>query len=124
MIRLPLLVVDDEPMVRTFMAEALRRQGHDVLEAPDAESAAELASHADGPAIRALVTDVRMPGMTGPQLVHLLRERHPGLPALYVSGDIGGVPLVRGALNEAPVLSKPFRASDLVEAVTRMLAET
>ena len=113
-----ILVVDDEPMVLSFMVEALRRAGFDVLEAADAEAAWELARGAER--LDGVVTDVRLPGMPGPELLRRLRAVRPGLPALYVTGYAGDV-LVPGSGDEATCLQKPFRTSDLVATVCALV---
>ena len=115
-----ILVVDDEPMVLSFMSEALRRAGYAVLEAPDAETGWELAQDAES--IEALVTDVKLPGMPGPELVRRLRGLRPGLPALYVSGYVGDE-LVPGSGADAAFLQKPFRTSDLVATVRALVPQ-
>jgi CheY-like chemotaxis protein len=115
-----ILLVEDEPMVRSFMVEALRRAGLNVLEAGDAEAAWAIAEREE--CIDAMVTDVRLPGMSGPDLLRRLRQVRPDLPALYVTGYAGPDPLRSGDGADAPCLPKPFRASDFVAAVRQMIA--
>ncbi len=114
-----ILLVEDEPMVRSFIAEALRREGHHVLDVADAEAGAAVL--ASGVRVDGLITDVRLPGMSGPALVRHARDLRPGLPALYVTGFGGDESLVRGSGDDAPCLLKPFRAAALAEAVATML---
>jgi len=116
-----ILLVEDEPMVRSFMVEALQRAGLKVLEAPDAETGWEIAMR-EGLTIDALVTDVRLPGMSGPELLRRLRETRPDLPALYVTGYAGDDTLRSGSLNDAPCLPKPFRTGDFVDAVKKLIS--
>ena len=118
-----ILLVEDEPMVRSFMVEALQRAGLRVHEAADAEAAWEIAER-EGDGVAALVTDVRLPGMSGPDLVRKLRAGRPTLPALYVTGYAGGDTLRHGSADDAPVLHKPFRTTDFINAVKKLIPPT
>jgi len=106
------LVVDDEPVALSVLQRTLETQYH-VLTARDGLEALELIE-AWGPAIRAVVTDVRMPGLSGPALAaHLARlDRSPAV--LFVSAFTD--PDVPGE-----VLAKPFAPDALLAAVSRLL---
>jgi CheY-like chemotaxis protein len=68
--------------------------------------------------VDAVVSDVVMPGMGGPELVERLRELRPGLPALYVSGYTDGVLEDAGMLKPGVrLLQKPYRVQALVTEV-------
>jgi CheY-like chemotaxis protein len=79
------LVVDDEGVVRGITAEVLRDQGFSVHEAQSGQAA--LALLRNGLQINALVTDVRMPEMSGLELAKRVLARRPGTKILYVSGS-------------------------------------
>ncbi|MBP0447286.1 response regulator [Roseomonas sp. SSH11] len=79
-----ILLVDDEPQVRAVLASALRDHGHQVDEAQDGAAALLQLDGCD-----LLVTDLAMPGMNGLELLRRVRERHPGLPAILVTGYAG-----------------------------------
>ena len=111
------LVVDDEPLVRTLVRAALADAGLEVLEAGGPDEALELVGRHPGP-IDLVLTDVRMPGMRGNELVPLLSARRPGLRALYMSGYVD-VPLAQ----VTPLIEKPFRLAELTAAVRDVLAE-
>ncbi|WP_412067781.1 ATP-binding protein [Rubrivirga sp. IMCC43871] len=112
---LRLLVVDDEPMVRTVTAKLLRLRGHTVREADGGPSAlAELAKDAD---LDAVVTDLSMPDMSGRELAAAIRQRHPGLPVLLLTGDTDAE--ADGA-DVAAVVKKPFQL-DALDAAVRAL---
>lgn len=81
-----ILVVDDEVQVRALTARALAREGFDVLQAPDANSALELLGEPLGHQVCLVITDIVMPGMRGDELGRLLHEQRPTLPVLYMSG--------------------------------------
>ena len=70
-----------------------------------------------------VLTDVLMPRMNGRQLGDALHARHPDLPVLYMSGDIGEGNAARHLVPEgAPFLRKPFSPSQLMEHITAVLA--
>jgi DNA-binding NtrC family response regulator len=111
------LVVDDEALVRGLVRAALAADGYDVLEAAGPDEAQEIARAYPG-RIDLVLTDVRMPGMGGNELVPLLTARRPGLRALYMSGYVD-VPLSQ----VTPLIEKPFALAELVSAVRDVLAE-
>ena len=111
-----LLVVEDESAVRRSMVRALTRAGWQIREAEN--GAAALAAFDD--TVRFVVSDLRMPGMSGIELLHALRARRPGLPALLVSGYSDD--LHRGAdtptlPTDVSFLQKPFTSESLCAAV-------
>jgi len=79
------LVVDDEEAVRVMMARALRFAGHDVTECVDGTDALAVATSASPP-FDAIVSDVAMPGMSGPALAKAIRATYPRTAVLLVSG--------------------------------------
>jgi len=69
-----------------------------------------------------LVTDVRMPGMTGLDLLDVLRTREPSLPIILISGDAdAGASAHPRAAGAVRVLLKPFASEDLLGALTEAL---
>ena len=109
---LSLLLVDDEPLIRTGTAEMLRDLGHDVTEARGGAEAIALLH--DGLNVDLLVTDYMMPQMDGATLAGRVRELRSDLPVLVVTGYAGG------DLNIGlPQLAKPFRRNDLAHALQR-----
>jgi two-component system cell cycle sensor histidine kinase/response regulator CckA len=79
-----MLVEDDDP-VRIFGARALRNKGYKVIEAKSGEAALHLIRDADE-TIDLLITDVVMPRMDGPSLVREVRELHPQMKVIFISG--------------------------------------
>lgn len=110
--RLHVLLVEDQTEVRAFVAEVLREAGHKVEEAPD--GAAALAATAGGLEPDLLITDLSMPGIHGSELARRLRERHPRMAVLCMSGFAGSE-----QPGDWPVLQKPFTAEAVLEAVSR-----
>jgi two-component system, cell cycle sensor histidine kinase and response regulator CckA len=79
------MLVEDEDPVRIFGARALRNKGYKVIEAKSGESAIEAIEGA-GEKIDLLITDVVMPHMDGPSLVRQVRESHPDMKVIFISG--------------------------------------
>jgi PAS domain S-box-containing protein len=116
------LLVDDEPGVRTVAARALARAGHELVVAASGLEALDLLD-AEQP-IDLLITDLAMPGMNGLELAERVHERHPELPVLYISGYADQVlAAVRPTDGSFEVLEKPFTPAELTERVARALAE-
>jgi PAS domain S-box-containing protein len=114
------MVVEDEPVVRTVAAEVLSDLGYAVLEAGDGATALEVLQ--SGTAVDLLVTDVGMPGMNGRQLADAARAHCPGLKVLFITGYAHGVS-VGGLLGPGmDTLGKPFAVDALAAKVAAMLA--
>jgi PAS domain S-box-containing protein len=116
------LLVEDDETVRAFVARVLREAGHPVLEATSPQDALRLARNPSTP-FDLLISDVRMPGMSGPDLVREIRAARPDAPVLYITGYadrlLGGP---GGPDGDADVLVKPFTPAALAAAVRRALA--
>jgi signal transduction histidine kinase len=116
-----LLLVEDNDSVREIAARALRRRGYTVHEASSAEEAVEWALQSK---VRPdmLLTDVVMPGQSGPELARRLAEYYPSLRVLLMSGYTDAADEAQGAyLGGLPFLQKPFTASQLAERVRLVL---
>jgi PAS domain S-box-containing protein len=116
-----ILLVEDEELVRKLAAEVLRSRGFTVLSAASGPEAIALAD-ANAPAIRLVVSDVVMPGMSGPEMTSALAARGHHFPVLYMSGyaeSDSGALLPEGA----PLLQKPFSPDALVRRVRAFLDE-
>ena len=96
-----LLVVDDDIQMLSALGEALRRKGHTV---ETASNGIDAASKLENATVQAVITDLRMPGMDGLELVHHVRRTKPAVPvivtvdpraliiAISTSGDLVGLP--------------------------------
>jgi PAS domain S-box-containing protein len=116
-----LLLVEDEDAVRHFLTRALERAGYHVLGAGDPATAIVLASAADEE-IDLIITDVVLPGGTGPELVKTLTAARPGLPALYISGYADAVLARQQVTPKAShFLQKPFSAAELLARIRHIL---
>jgi DNA-binding NtrC family response regulator len=102
------LVVDDEPVLLSLMTKALERLGYRALTADDGDTALTLA-RTHRAVLGAIVTDVRMPRMSGTELVGALIGDGIDLPVLFVSGQLS-VPLPTDWPATVPrrFLAKPF----------------
>jgi PAS domain S-box-containing protein len=115
------LLVEDEPLVRDIMARALGKAGYRVLVAGDAHEALAVARAGAG-RIDLLVTDVVMPGLSGPDLAEEMLARHPGLRVLFVSGYTQDAIGCDGVLQaNVEFLQKPFRMGALLARVRSVL---
>jgi DNA-binding NtrC family response regulator len=115
------LLVEDDEGVRGFVRQVLEQAGFAVLMAAGADEAACLFRAAPG-RIDLLLTDVVMPGRTGPELVAELRSTRPGLPVLFMSGYTGGHTGNGRPLPPAStLLEKPFGPDRLLQAVAAVL---
>lgn len=116
------LVVEDQPAVRSLARRVLQHDGHAVYEAASANEA--LDAWDAHPEIDLVITDVVMPGLTGPELVDRLRTMRPSLPVLFVSGFTEREALDVEALPpRTTFMRKPYRIDELFDAVQTLLAE-
>ncbi|MBV9199209.1 MAG: response regulator [Alphaproteobacteria bacterium] len=116
-----LLVEDDDP-VRIFGARALRNKGYKVIDAKSGEAALEFMSNGAEP-IDLLITDVVMPHMDGPELVREVRELHPDMKVIFISGYTEDA-FRRRLHSDARIefLAKPFSLKELAGKVQDVLA--
>ena len=117
-----ILLVDDEEALRVAARRMLQRAGFTVLQASDGADALRVMAEHAGP-VHALVTDVVMPGVGGPELVRRLREVRPDLPTLFISGYTEEGVRTQGALHpDAAFLEKPFSPEELIRKVREVMA--
>ncbi|MGH3071909.1 MAG: ATP-binding protein [Gaiellaceae bacterium] len=111
-----ILLIEDDDAVREIARRLLVGTGYTVIEARYGSEALELAS--DDRAIDLVLSDVVMPGLSGPEVVARLQARRPGLAALFMSGY---APESEGPLGGAELVRKPFTAAQLLDAVRSAL---
>lgn len=121
-----ILLVEDDDVVRMLTTEVLQEFGYQVLSAADAEEALGTLN-SDDARIDLLLTDVGLPGMSGPDLArHALRVR-PQLAVLFASGYVHGDQLGElhcddAALKErCEVIGKPFTLDQIRDKVAGMI---
>jgi PAS domain S-box-containing protein len=117
-----ILVVDDEAGVRGVIRRTLEKHGYQVAAAAEgAEALLLFDRHQTG--IRAVLTDMMMPGMDGPSLVRTLRQRSPHLPIVGMTG-VGEKADIKGleTLELVELLTKPFNHAVLLGLLHQVLA--
>jgi CheY-like chemotaxis protein len=108
------LLVEDDAMLRSILAQALADEGYAVLTAEDGEEALATASTLEGQ-LGLIVTDIRLPVMSGLELAARLAGLKTPPPVLFISG------ITADRKAATPLLAKPFGPSAFLEQVARML---
>jgi two-component system cell cycle sensor histidine kinase/response regulator CckA len=117
-----ILLVEDDPAVRRMAAEVLLSAGYHVLAAPSGADALLIAAKHAGP-LDLLLTDVVMPGMTGPELARQFISQYPRLRTLFMSGYTDDAIEKHGVRGRTVrVLQKPFTHETLAQTVREALA--
>jgi two-component system cell cycle response regulator CpdR len=116
-----ILLAEDDESLRRFLAAALVKAGHDVIDFGDGGEAFECLQQASS--FDLLLTDIVMPGMDGIELAKRAAEMNAALKIMFITG-FAAVALhpASGAPKQAKVLSKPFHLREIVAEVDRMLA--
>jgi CheY-like chemotaxis protein len=111
-----ILLVEDNDGVRELARRTLRARGYTVIEACNADEAIDVMVRGAQPQL--LVTDVIMPGLSGPNLAARLLQHNPRLRVLYMSGYSEDATAVHGTFwGGVPLLQKPFTPHQLAERV-------
>ena len=118
---LSILVVEDDKAVAELLRAVLNRvPGWGATVVHDAAAAREIIRHIQ---VEALVLDVNLPGISGPELLHMLQDdaAWQGPPVVLASSDVGqpGVPEALRAGRAVAALQKPFDIDELVEQIER-----
>ena len=118
-----ILVVEDDPFVRSIALRRLKRLGYRVVAADNGPDAIQLLKNGLQPQL--LFTDIVMPGgMSGWEVAEAARACVPDLRVLFTSGYPRDTLIARGRLDEsARMITKPFRKTDLARMVAECLAE-
>lgn len=118
------MLVEDEDAVRMFGARALRNKGYNVVEAASGEEALEILK-TDAESIDVLITDVVMPGLDGPAMIRKVREIHPDMRVVFISGYTEDS--FRKRLDEDSgeihFLPKPFTLQQLAGVVKEVMPD-
>ena len=116
-----LLLVDDETALRTVTAERLRERDFEVVEAETGEKALELL---DQFAFDVLVTDLRLPGVDGRQVVNAAIGRYPAIVAIVITG-YGNFKdaLDAGKQGASDFVTKPFQFDELMHVLQKALEQ-
>ncbi len=118
-----ILVVEDEAPVRALIHDYLEAHGYRVLQAANGSEAVDCLQGADG-FVALVISDVVMPGMSGPELAERIRQHSPRTKILYISGYTQNSAMQRGVLQPGPqFLQKPFRPAELARKARQLLDE-
>ena len=115
------LVVDDEAMLLMLVAETLREAGFAVVEATDGKTALQLLEA--NPEIELLISDIKMPGMSGYEVAQMGRTLRPDLKILLMTGYAQGPAPAPFAQETVPVLYKPFNFEVLPSLARQILGK-
>ncbi|NQD55979.1 response regulator [Pseudomonas sp. CM25] len=113
---MPLLVVEDDDIVRMLMVEVLDELGYAVIEAADANAALTVLED-PAQSLELMMTDVGLPDMPGEELAHKARELRPLLPVLFASGYAENLNVPEGM----HLIGKPFSIDQLRDKVVAIL---
>jgi len=117
------MLVEDEDAVRMFGARALRNKGYSVQEAASGDEALEMLQNG-ADAIDVLITDVVMPGLDGPSMIRKVRETHPAMKVIFISGYTEDSFRKRLDVDEdVHFLAKPFTLEQLAGKVKEIMSE-
>ena len=115
-----ILVAEDEPAVRALVTAALQRYGYRIVTAANGADALQ-SFHEQRVRVDAIVTDVNMPEMKGPEFVKRLEEQGEFVPVLYISGFTSESLDLDQLAGRCEFLAKPFTAVELAQSVRRLL---
>jgi two-component system cell cycle sensor histidine kinase/response regulator CckA len=113
-----LLLVEDQSPLRGWLSQALQRRGFSVHALGDPEEALAYVERASEPPL-AIISDVNMPRMTGPELITRLRKHWPVVPVVFITG-YAEEDVFRSLPAGCELLMKPFTAAALVERLTAL----
>ena len=120
-VRRGILIVDDESVIRSYLATFLSEAGYRIFLAKNGAEALEAAER-HGREIGLAIVDVRMPGMSGPALVKRLREQRHGFRVLFMTG-FSPEPLSLDGGEPVEFLEKPFSSERLMERIDAAFSE-
>ena len=118
-----ILVVDDEPSIRVSLDRYLVRRGHRVETAAEGEEALRAIERSATDPFDIIVSDLRMPGLSGEQLFRMLTERDASWERriIFITGDAANPHALRiFAGSDVPVILKPFDLADLSSLVEEL----
>ena len=119
----PVLVVDDEPQIRSYLRRLLSQEGFDIREAHDGPTAISVIRELSGN-IAALVTDIEMKGMSGIALAKAVTGQFPQIPVLFVTAVLLSEEDLRRDMPRCAFLQKPFDPRKLVQLLRALLARS
>ena len=116
-----ILILEDDPQLRTILGQVLGHQGYDVKTAENGSDAVKLAMDED---FDLIIADIRMDGMDGLEAVRLTKEKQPEIGSLIVSGYASEEETSRAEqIQVGGYLKKPFKTNELLKRVRKLLSE-
>ncbi len=117
-----ILLVEDDVVMRRLTRKMLEEQGYSVMDAEDGKAALQRVADSSG-RIDLVLTDVVMPGVSGPELVLRLMNSHPETKFVYMSGYTGELVVDHGLREDVALLEKPFTRAALLAVIQTTLRE-
>ena len=114
-----ILIVEDEAPVRTFSAQALTNKGYTVLQAECPEMGIRILD-AEKEGVELIISDIMMPGMTGPQMIQQIYKKYPKIKVIFVSGYAEDA-LSNYEFPTAHFLAKPYSLKQLTSKVQELM---
>lgn len=111
------LVVDDEPLIVDVLERSLTRAGYAVATAKDGKAAIE---HVQQHAVDVVITDIVMPNADGLEVIRYVRNAHPSVGIIAMSGFNEVHLAVAAELGAANVFTKPFKLDAVLEAIGKL----
>ena len=110
-----ILVVDDELSMREFLTILLEKDGHKVVLASDAQSALQISKEQD---LDLVISDIRMPGMGGLELLAEIKKIKPDLPVIMITAFALPEDAVTAMKNGAfDYITKPFKVNEIKKVI-------
>jgi len=116
-----ILLAEDDSILRRLTRKMLEQHGYKVLEAADGKAALHLLA-ADHASVDLVLTDVVMRGVSGPELVLRVIDRHPAVKVVYMSGYTGELVANQGVDGAIRLLEKPFTRGSLLKTLDAALS--
>jgi CheY-like chemotaxis protein len=112
------LVAEDDKLIRTIFVEIVKGEGFDVVEAEDGQSAFDLVTSRK---IDMIISDMKMPEMSGFDLLVAVKKTHPEIPVTVITGFNSEYREEEAlAAGADAYITKPFKVADVVETLRRM----
>lgn len=118
-----LLLIDDDDRLRSVLAKSLVHAGYDVIQAADGLQGVELARIAP---FDVVITDIVMPVQEGVETIVQLRQEHPAMPIIAISGGVTNSKVyldIAEKIGAQRILAKPFTPQELIEQIDAVMAD-
>ncbi|MEW6411164.1 MAG: response regulator [Candidatus Zixiibacteriota bacterium] len=114
-----ILIVDDNPNMSTLLSEMLEVFDYESVRASDGNEALE---ELDKKSFSMVITDMRMPNMTGLELIEKVKQKYPKLPVVLISGySVDSSEVSDDKIKPDGFLAKPFMMSDIEQLLNSLL---